>query len=301
MNTAFSESGVDAAVRIVHYHEVSGYYEPSPMDPFWDVAGLASAIRAGSSPFAGVAQLRTDHDADLVHMLFDGSESPYACGWAFYIDDPAGDDDQFVSVAGDECISSQNVFAHEIGHNLGGGHDVGIETEPVPYSYSHGFTRKAPVRRSILGSGDCVMGSCSRLNRWSGPNVYAGGDPMGDASTADMVSSLDDTVPVVADYRTPNASTPGLPQSVDVEPALCYDLNWLSWSAATGIAGWYEVQTSLQSNFSTTIDTYRGPIQTLIAVSAFQTTYVRVRTCNSASCSAWVSSGTPATFTNSCV
>jgi hypothetical protein len=124
---------------------------------------------------------------------------------------------------------------------------------------------------------------------------------MGDASTADMVSSLDDTVPVVADYRTPNASTPGLPQSVDVEPALCYDLNWLSWSAATGIAGWYEVQTSLQSNFSTTIDTYRGPIQTLIAVSAFQTTYVRVRTCNSASCSAWVSSGTPATFTNSCV
>jgi len=301
MNTAFAESGVDAAVRIVHYHEVSGYTEPNPMHPIFHVLGLASIIQGNFSPFGNVAQLRTDHDADLVHMLFDASKSPDACGWAYYIADPAGDDYQFVSVGGDECISAQNVFAHEVGHNLGGGHDVGIETEAVPFGYSHGFTRKSPVRRTILGSGDCVMGSCTRLNRWSSPNIYVNVDPMGDVNQADMVSSLDVTVPAVADYYTPNAQTPGTPQTVDVESGQCYDLNWLTWTAATGTVGWYEVQSSVQSNFAVTFDVYRGPPQALLALSASQTTYVRARACNSASCSSWANSASPATYTNGCL
>jgi hypothetical protein len=301
MNTAFSESGVDAAVRIVHYLEATGYSEPNPMDPDVDVAGLAGMIQAGSSPFGGIAQLRIDHAADLVHMLFDASASPDVCGWGHYIANPWGDDYQFVSVAGDECISAQNVFAHEIGHNLGGGHDYGIEILTVPYSYSHGFTRKSPIRRTILGSGDCTMGNCVRLNRWSSPNVFAGGDAMGDATHADMVSSLDDTVPAVAGYKSPAAQAPGTPQSITLQSGLCYGLNWLSWSAASGTVGWYESQTSLQSNFSSAVDTYRGPLQTLLAIDVSQTTYVRLRACNSAGCSTWANAPNTATYTNGCI
>jgi hypothetical protein len=300
MNSAFADSGVDGAIRIVHYHEVTGYSEPSTMADS-DVAGLGVAIRNGFSPFGFVSQMRADHDADLVHMLFDASKSPDTCGWGYLLGTSTGDSDLFSAVSGDECIASQNVFAHEMGHNLGGGHDPDQYIGPVPFTYSHGFSRKSPVRRTIMGSGNCLMGSCVRLNRWSSPNLFANGDAMGDATDADMVHALDDIVPVAADYVTPNAATPGMPQNVDVESAQCFDVNWLSWSAATGIVGWYEVQTSLASNFSTATDVYRGPLQSLLAISASQTTYVRARSCNSNACSGWANSSTPATYTNGCL
>jgi hypothetical protein len=302
MNTAFAESGVDAAVRVVHYHEVSNYSEPDPMDPDADVYGLADSIRDNDPPFAFIDQMRSDYDADLVHMLFDASKSPDACGWGFWFYTNAGDDTAFVSVGGDECISAQNAFAHEIAHNIGGRHDSWLDPDPpLPYTYSNGYSRLSPARRTILGSGRCFMGDCVRLNRWSSPNLYVGGDAMGDPDTADMVSSHDALVPAVADYRTPNASTPGVAQNVDIEPGQCYGLNWLSWEAASGIVGWYEAQASLQTNFSTSVDIYRGPLQSLLAIDVTQTTYVRVRACNSASCSSWVSSSTPASYTNGCL
>jgi hypothetical protein len=301
MNTAFAESGVDASVRIVHYHEVAGYTEPNPMHYWEDVRGLGVAVRDNDPPFQFVDQMREDHDADLVHTLFDASASPDTCGWGYILDVPGGDAELFSAVSGDECIAAQNVFAHEMGHNLGGGHDPLDYLGPLPFDYSHGYSRKSPARRTVMGSGNCLMGSCVRLNRWSSPNFYAGGDPMGHADDADMVQSLGNIVPVVADYAIPNASVPGPPQSVDVENGLCFDLNWLSWISASGMVGWYEVQTSLLSSFTGAIEVYRGPQQSLLALSASQTTYVRIRSCNSTVCSSWANSSSPATYTNGCI
>lgn len=301
MNASFAESGVDASVRIVHYHEVSAYQEPNPMHPELHVKGLAEHIYAGTGVFSDVPGLWSAHDADIVHMLFDASKSPDVCGWAFMLDSASGNTARSTGVSGDECIGAQNVLAHEIGHNLGGGHDKHLETQTVPFSYSYGFSRDNPVRRTIMGSDySCGIQNCSRLNRWAGPNVYAGGDPMGDID-ADMVSALNDLVPVVAAYATPTAAAPGAPQNVDVQPMLCYELNWLSWNAASGTVGWYEVETSLQSNLATAGNIYRGPAPGLLAFSVVDPTYVRVRACNGATCGSWSVSPSAATYTPGCL
>lgn len=299
MNTAFADSGVDAAVRIVHYQEASGYEESDPFE--WiEFPGVTNAVQEGDAPFANVPQLMADHDADLVHLLFDASKAPDTCGWGFILANSAGDSGVFASIGGDECIASQNVFAHEIGHTMGGRHDVSDDPLLTPFPVSHGFSWGSSYQ-TIMGSEYCSSSSCARLNRWSNPFQTYLGTPMGTEKRANMTSSLNALVEAIAGYQSPNSAAPGGPQNFDVEPALCYDLNWIGWSAGTGTIGWYEVETSLQSNFATTSELYRGPAQALLAMSAFQTTYVRARACNSAACSGWTAGAVPATYTNGCL
>lgn len=300
MNASLFDSGVDGSVRVVHYQELTGYVEPSsPPLSDDDVQDLGYAMIDGDPPFSSLHQLRSDHNADAVHFIFDASKSPVVCGWGYIVWFTWGDPYGPYSLGGDECIASQNVFAHEIGHNLGGRHDASADPTPTPYEFSHGYSWGSQYQ-TIMGGLYCTMSSCSRLNRWSNPNQTYLGSPMGHSKTADMAASLDLQIPVTAAYETPSASTPGAPSSASVSPALCYGLNWVTWGTSSGTVGWYEVQGSTASNFSFAFELYRGPGQ-FVAVDVSQTTWVRVRGCNGASCGAWTNSSTQATFTNGCI
>ena len=121
-------------------------------------AALEAVARDGVGPYGGnlltqlrwngdVLQLRSQHDADLVH-LFTGESTRLLqfCGFASLLprDWTA---DRFSPFAHgwttNDCSGDDLIFAHEIGHGLGANHDppnatqTQIEQAVTPYAYGH--------------------------------------------------------------------------------------------------------------------------------------------------------------------
>ena len=72
-------------------------------------------------------------------------------------------------------------FPHEIGHNLGAGHDRYV-SGAGHYAYGHATVNVAGRWRTIMAYNDrCVAAkvSCRRLARWSNPQQAYGGAPLG--------------------------------------------------------------------------------------------------------------------------
>jgi hypothetical protein len=301
MNASFQASSVSGSVRIVHYAEISGYSEPAPMEAS-DIFTLLNAVGTASGVFTDVHDLRDTHAADVGIFIFDRTPVTQTCGRGAIPHDPDGQDTEAYSVTGDECIGTYNNFAHEIGHNFGGRHDIDIDPGEDPYPYCHGYSRTDPDFRTIMGSGTgCDLDECDRINRWSSPDQYHQSVKLGVEDESDMVQCLDDNMlPEVAVYRTPSMSAPGTISTVSVIRGLCFDYNEVGWTEPSGTVGWYEVETSGTSGFQNPTQIYRGH-ETALVLSVFSETWVRVRACNGAACGNWTNGSQTATYTNGCL
>jgi hypothetical protein len=87
---------------------------------------------------------------------------------------------------------------------------------------------------------------------------------------------------------------------VSVHRDYCYGSNVVDWTAGSGAVGWYEIQTSSSSNFSSSSEVYRGPLGSLI-LDVGTTTYVRGRSCNAEGCSSWKQAFPTAIYHNGCL
>ncbi|MDE2923205.1 MAG: fibronectin type III domain-containing protein [Acidobacteriota bacterium] len=117
-----------------------------------------------------VLDLRSEHDADLVHLFF--AETPGFCGQAYVMFRGVNARNFWpngygVTTVGGGCVDIANqvregeyanqfeTFAHEIGHNLGGNHDPdNTEIEPSdavePYAYGHHNFEPQPNVKSVM-------------------------------------------------------------------------------------------------------------------------------------------------------
>ncbi len=208
-NTTFNDSDIDLRIRLI---------KVTPVDYVQDISELQVDLNALKSGTGGLHKLHEQREAlgaDLVHLLV--AEAPGACGVASLPSDPQGEPDTAlwsVSARKASCVA-QYTFTHELGHNLGAGHNQKDHPHPgrtFEFSYGHWELKKA---RSVMAyqcpSVDGV--ACRRLPQFSNPLVdFVGfrGVPSGvfgsvedgvvEANNARAVGLMG---PVVSAYRDP--------------------------------------------------------------------------------------------------
>jgi hypothetical protein len=208
-NQAYASSGAIQRLRLVHKSEAA-YTEAADMG-----LDLSRLQNTSDGHLDVVHSLRDAHGADLVHLIVHGDLD--ACGIAYLMTSVSTAFAPFAfGVTDDRCVSPNYSFPHELGHNMGLHHDIYMtgpgETGAFPYSRGYvnqaAFAPGAPISkrwRDIMAyNNQCAASGfdCSRLLAFSSPVNTHTGDPMGNASTADAVRSLNETRVTVSNFRT---------------------------------------------------------------------------------------------------
>lgn len=189
-NTAFADSGMAARFVLAHVGEVA-YQDSGDMSA--DLAWLAND--------AGVAALRDQHGADMVSMLVD---SGIYCGIAYVMRDPDPSfADSAFQVTHQLCAVGNLSFAHEHGHNMGFEHDPanGAGSNQASYPWAFGHYVDGSFRTVMSYASECSLG-CSRVGRFSNPDIAYNGQPTGMSGDRDNAAVGDATAALVANFRT---------------------------------------------------------------------------------------------------
>jgi hypothetical protein len=210
-NEGLRNSKVNGYIRLVHALEVSYTETNTNQTALQELTG-SNGDTAVTIP-ASLAPLRTARDtygADLAILVrqFQQPEQQ-GCGIAWLIGangatvNPANDARWGYGVVSDGNDSSYycapESFIHEIGHLLGSAHNQANADTPGRYSYSYGYKTDAANGNffTIMAYGDENQ---TPYRFFSSPLVNCGSRPCGTA-TADNARSLNQTFPVVAQFR----------------------------------------------------------------------------------------------------
>ncbi len=196
-NTAYSDSLVSQEIRVVH----KAKYDYSDLNSNSDAL---TALTNGTGVFSSVASLRSTYGADLVIFLRDFQHPEHvSCGVAWVYNGASNFGTSYAyGVASDGSdggfYCSDYTFAHELGHNMGSGHDRNTGCSGR-YNYSCGY--------GISGTFGTIMSYINpETSRFSNPNITCtGGSPCGvsenDANAAYNALSLNNTKTDIAGFQ----------------------------------------------------------------------------------------------------
>ncbi len=208
-NTAYIDSGIAMRLKLVHSATI-------PLSPTTTNRTALDLITNGQAPFNSVSTLRDRYGADLVSFVRPFNQAAHlGCGvaWISGGTHPANMDYGFSVVSegndinGNNFFCSEYTFAHEIGHNLGSGHErPGVNpNQGAPcnggvtgYSCGHGVHNSFGTIMTYLRP---------RAELFSNPAFSCNGSPCGVSAgsslSADNAASFNITVTNVAAYRDP--------------------------------------------------------------------------------------------------
>lgn len=194
-NTCYQNSSINARLNLVHRAEVT-YTETGNANT--DLTRLAAT---SDGQLDAVHTLRNQYGADVV-SLFTESMASYA-GLGYVMSPPSSGFASYAfNVVRRVYATGQYVFAHEVGHNLGCAHDRQNSTSAGSYSYSYGYRFYAggTQYRTVM-----AYAPGARIPYFSNPDVSYNGTATGVASSspssADNAKSINNTSPVVANFR----------------------------------------------------------------------------------------------------
>ncbi len=192
-NKAYQSSNVAVHLNLVHTAEVS--YDENANNDHGVALGKLQNPSDGSMD--NVHALRNQYGADMVSLMFAGGNY---CGIASVMTSVnTGFAPYAFSVVNSTCISNYS-FTHELGHNMGCGHDrenAGAGAYAYPYSYGYKYCGAGSER-------DLMSYSCSgstRMNYLSNPNISFEGLPTGTAND-DCARTVRNTAGVISSFRT---------------------------------------------------------------------------------------------------
>ena len=177
-NTTYANSGIVQRLRVAYSGQVAYTETGGSTGIDQDLRNLTDGVGA----LNGVAVLRDTYRADLVTLLTNTPGTVY-CGIAWMMTSvstafaPNG-----YSVVEQTCAVGNLSFPHELGHNMGAGHDWFVDGRLFPYSYSHGYVNPVARWRTVMAYNNLCANqgfNCSRLAYWSNPGLTFGGAAMG--------------------------------------------------------------------------------------------------------------------------
>lgn len=197
-NFALANSRIPAVLRTVGVEPIA--YVGSN-DLFTDRTRLAHP----SDGFMDDAHaLRNAFGADLVSLLVENSFGGGNASLPTSLAQLATGQFAFSANAVNSVLRGNLTVAHELGHNLGGGHERGNVIDPAvgPFDYSYGyrFTAQGNLYHDVMSydPGEVVYS-------FANPDVlYRGeptGKPIGHPEAADLHATFSQTTPVIAGYR----------------------------------------------------------------------------------------------------
>jgi hypothetical protein len=212
-NTGYTNSGILQQVNLVGIEEVA-YTEEIPgvtnADEWYAALNRLTFGYHSADPvndpvsanyLADARNFREAYGADLVFMI---TALPYDyCGLGWVAGDSGAADYGF-SVVHYNCTgTSAYSVQHEMGHNMGACHDRGNSSITCIFDYSYGYQQPDQFYTVMAYATGC--GTCSRINRWSNPDLTYNGFPTGVAITAPNSAhnalTLNNTAYNVANYR----------------------------------------------------------------------------------------------------
>ena len=206
-NQSLSNTGVDGQFRLVAAVELDFDNELSN-------STLLNQVTEGSGAFSSVPSLRNQVGADMVSVLsFSDTNSASGLAWV------NGDNPDFAySVRRLSPVCCSLVFAHELGHNLGSGHERD-SVNPAAGSCDDGASRGGfngfSCGYGVAGNFGTIMSriqsNATSFNRFSNPNQICNGLPcgiaQGQANAADNFTSFNISAFLIEQFR-PNVNPP---------------------------------------------------------------------------------------------
>lgn len=179
-NTAYSLSGVNARLKLVHQYRHPSYKEPVSKK----IRTMRGQLRdEDDGNLDDVHSKRCKYKADVVAMIARGNRTE-TCGIAYF---GPGRRENF-SVTQYECATGYYSFGHEIGHNFGCSHDRGQLNECSSSGYNYGWRDPKAKFRTIMAyncnATQCdgnAGGGCTRIQRFSHRTKKFFGPRLGDS------------------------------------------------------------------------------------------------------------------------
>ncbi len=197
-NTGYANSGISQRMDLVYTAEVS--YDETSFN--WDTT-LNRLTGKTDGYMDEVHTLRDTYKADAVVLIVNNTAY---CGIAWVMRTlSASFESSAFSVVSRSCATGYYSLAHETGHNFGSMHDRANSSFPGVFDYSYGYQAPDGTFRTVMAYAEGCPGSCPRINYWSNPDVYYGGQPTGviytASNSADNHLSLNNTACTVANWR----------------------------------------------------------------------------------------------------
>lgn len=227
-NESLRASGVPGRFHLVGTQPVE--YDEGGLDYQQTLERLAAP---GDGYLDRAQELREATHADLVVLVVAHADEQVGIGFQMTSDNAGAFAEAAYSVVSRDHASPYFTLAHELGHNLGAGHDIAHSQTAAFRADSHGHQSTEGHYRTIMAYG-CDSAACPRVARWSNPDVRFNGYAAGVLHRANNAATLAQTMRIAAAFRDEAPEAPEMvaarltsPSAVD--GPLSGSSQWFRW------------------------------------------------------------------------